>query len=386
MEAEPKFFMEIHVENCGNCVYCLSACPFEAISQDPETKKVKVDPKKCVACGICYSACPSGQITTAHYNIDVLNSMLDAAVAGNPSTLVLSCRGSAPERRDVEGLWEEKELAFLSLPCIGRVPLQFYIRCAEVGLQKVHILVCEDEYCRMKKGSPVAQQKLEAARLMLEDLGYDSSMLDLKKGVVRAELDSNRCIACGNCVWVCPYHAPRLVTGTAAVDANLCKGCGICVAECPALAIRMKGSEHEELMKAVKELAAAPGKPKVLAMVCRWAEYLHFDRPVEGGALRVLPMPCSGRGDVLHILEAFRNGVDGVLLATCVDEMCKQENRGDKRAQAHAARARGLLRQLGIDGRMRVSAVTPKYLGQFESEVEAFIRELGAAPPGGGGK
>ena len=41
---------------------CVSACPEEAILQDPGTKVVRVDGDKCVGCGLCVEACVSGVI------------------------------------------------------------------------------------------------------------------------------------------------------------------------------------------------------------------------------------------------------------------------------------------------------------------------------------
>ena len=41
---------------------CSAACPVEAISQDPLTRIVTVDPDTCVGCGRCAEACVSGVI------------------------------------------------------------------------------------------------------------------------------------------------------------------------------------------------------------------------------------------------------------------------------------------------------------------------------------
>ena len=41
---------------------CVSACPEEAILQEPGTKVVRVDGDKCVGCGLCVEACVSGVI------------------------------------------------------------------------------------------------------------------------------------------------------------------------------------------------------------------------------------------------------------------------------------------------------------------------------------
>ncbi len=49
---------------CTQCEnpFCLNACPFEAISRNPETGVVLVDKDTCTGCGICVEACPDRMI------------------------------------------------------------------------------------------------------------------------------------------------------------------------------------------------------------------------------------------------------------------------------------------------------------------------------------
>jgi ferredoxin len=71
-----------------------------------------------------------------------------------------------------------------------------------------------------------------------------------------AQIDENRCAACGNCVETCPFDALTL-DSMACVDVERCMGCGVCVDQCPAGAITLmrmqsKGAplEIETLMQA----------------------------------------------------------------------------------------------------------------------------------------
>jgi electron transport complex protein RnfB len=43
---------------CVGQADCSHACPFDAISMNPETGLPEVDPEECTACGICVSTCP----------------------------------------------------------------------------------------------------------------------------------------------------------------------------------------------------------------------------------------------------------------------------------------------------------------------------------------
>jgi NADPH-dependent glutamate synthase beta subunit-like oxidoreductase/ferredoxin len=61
-----------------------------------------------------------------------------------------------------------------------------------------------------------------------------------------ARVDPQRCRACGTCVSLCEFHAPRLVADNeleeggrlvSRIDPALCRGCGTCAAHCPSSAI-----------------------------------------------------------------------------------------------------------------------------------------------------
>jgi len=68
-----------------------------------------------------------------------------------------------------------------------------------------------------------------------------------------AMVDPNICSACGVCVSLCPYGAPKFneKTGKSEIEATLCKGCGLCVASCRSGAIQQKGFETEQIMNMI---------------------------------------------------------------------------------------------------------------------------------------
>ncbi len=65
-----------------------------------------------------------------------------------------------------------------------------------------------------------------------------------------ARVTSSDCSACGVCISICPYNAPRLNTRTAKaeIEAGLCKGCGLCVASCRSEALQLSGFETSQIM------------------------------------------------------------------------------------------------------------------------------------------
>lgn len=55
-----------------------------------------------------------------------------------------------------------------------------------------------------------------------------------------AQVDKDRCVACGECVNACPKGAASIYNGCfAVVDLNVCLGCGLCEKNCPAGSINI---------------------------------------------------------------------------------------------------------------------------------------------------
>ncbi|MDQ7778091.1 MAG: hydrogenase iron-sulfur subunit [Planctomycetota bacterium] len=371
--------ISVNIDLCGNCIFCLSVCPFEAITQNPDTKKVKIDPVKCRLCGICYATCPSRLISIQYYDTESLASYIRERMAKEGADeLVVACRGTAL----TPATWRQKlgidrpTAMYFSLPCLGRLHLNFYVEAASAGLKKIILVSCEQEFCRYKKGSETVSNRFAAAQPVLDDLGFGSDMLELRTLAPRAEIDDKKCITCGTCAFVCPYEAIQIKDSAARLEKEKCKGCGLCVPGCPAIAIKLEGSDCDAVTKEIAEFAGGPAKPKVLVLGCQWSEYRSCD---EGAAARpgvkFLKMPCSGRTDVLHILKALSAGIDGVMVTMCLDDICNLET-GNKRAFSRVAKVMESLAKLGVQDRVKIAPVHPKYLGMFENELNAFVSKL----------
>lgn len=79
---------------------------------------------------------------------------------------------------------------------------------------------------------------------------------------ITAEVDPDKCAACGNCVRACPYEAIQIVEtesgGRAAkVSEAQCKGCGTCVAACHNDAVQQKGFSTGQLGAMIDALIRA---------------------------------------------------------------------------------------------------------------------------------
>jgi ferredoxin len=62
------------------CTACLEVCSTAAITSDPTTGGVKVDPHLCMGCGGCASVCPSGAMTYAYPRVADMGTRMRAAL------------------------------------------------------------------------------------------------------------------------------------------------------------------------------------------------------------------------------------------------------------------------------------------------------------------
>lgn len=93
--------------------------------------------------------------------------------------------------------------------------------------------------------------------------------------------------------------------------------------------------------------------------------------------LRIIPVPCAGRVDTIHILKAFEKGAAGVLLLGCEDGACHHIT-GNVRSKRRVEYTRMLLKEVGIDERrLRTCSLAPNASHKFIRAVTEFDEEIG---------
>jgi len=94
-------------------------------------------------------------------------------------------------------------------------------------------------------------------------------------------------------------------------------------------------------------------QPLILAFCCHYCAYAAADlagsmRLEYPHNVRVLRLPCTGKIEIRHILTAFERGVDGVIVAGCLEGGCHFIE-GNLRAKRRVERARQLLEEIGLE-------------------------------------
>jgi coenzyme F420-reducing hydrogenase delta subunit len=385
--------IEIADDYCSRCGICVAVCPFEAISKDEEQNKIILDVEECRVCGLCVSACPLSAIDLVYYDVDSLTKKVQEEMAETGAkTLVLTCRGSNPVTFDIEEKLKDENVenfVSLRLPCVGRVPPEFYLKNLASGTEKMLILQCEEDFCRFKKGSQIGINRLELLKDTVKELGYNPDNLIIKKDSLKAVYDTEKCVGCGKCVFVCPYEAIVWKDmSTPEIKTEECVGCGACALVCPHQAIELRGYEFEPVSEIIKKCsdkaakAKARGKPAILLFVCQWSEFSALD-DVQKGCLTdditIIELPCAKGFDPVLVLEALSLGFDGVMAVVCPEELCKLEE-GTELPERNFSALKKVLKQYNLEDRFGTFRVSPKYPGEFNAKLEEFKQKISSIP------
>jgi F420-non-reducing hydrogenase iron-sulfur subunit len=129
-------------------------------------------------------------------------------------------------------------------------------------------------------------------------------------------------------------------------------------------------------------------KPEIIAFCCNFCAYAAADlagarRMQYPPNVRVIHTPCTGKIEMEHILEAFEKGIDGILVAGCLEGGCHFIE-GNLRAKRRVEHLQEDLDQIGV-GRNRLrmvnlsSAEAPTFVRCVNEMVET-ITQLGPNP------
>jgi F420-non-reducing hydrogenase iron-sulfur subunit len=129
-------------------------------------------------------------------------------------------------------------------------------------------------------------------------------------------------------------------------------------------------------------------EPEITAFVCQYcgdmaadsAGTMHAAYPAN---IKIVRLPCTGKLDLLHILNAFEYGADGVYIVACPLGNCHHID-GNRAAVRRVAYAKTLLDELKLGaGRLDLFHITAAQGDQFAriaTEMTERIRALGPNP------
>ena len=119
---------------------------------------------------------------------------------------------------------------------------------------------------------------------------------------------------------------------------------------------------------------------KIVAFCCENSAYLAADKAGRmrlhyPDNVRIIPVPCAGRIDLVHILRAFEKGALRVLVMGCQEGAC-QHLTGNTRAKQRVEYAKSLLKEVGIDeDRIRMVNLGPDMARSFVQETKKMAEK-----------
>jgi len=130
-------------------------------------------------------------------------------------------------------------------------------------------------------------------------------------------------------------------------------------------------------------------EPKIIGFLCNWCSYAGADlagvsRIQYPPNIRIIRLMCSGRIDPSFVLEAFKDGADGVLVAGChLPSDCHYMS-GNFKALRRINLLKRVLKDFGIEPeRLRLEWVSASEGDKFASVVKSMvedIKKLGPSP------
>jgi F420-non-reducing hydrogenase iron-sulfur subunit len=130
-------------------------------------------------------------------------------------------------------------------------------------------------------------------------------------------------------------------------------------------------------------------EPKIIGFLCNWCSYAGADlagvsRIQYPTNIRIIRVMCSGRVDPAFVLEGFKNGADGILIAGChLPSDCHYDS-GNFKALRRITLLKKTLKEFGIEPeRLRlewISASEGEKFAQVVTEMVEEIKKLGPNP------
>jgi F420-non-reducing hydrogenase iron-sulfur subunit len=120
--------------------------------------------------------------------------------------------------------------------------------------------------------------------------------------------------------------------------------------------------------------------PNILCFCCNWCSYAGADlagvsRFQYPSTIRIVRVMCSGRVDPAFILEAFKDGIDGVIVTGCHIGDCHYL-KGNEFTKERFERFQKILIMMGLDKRFRLEWVSASEGKRFAEVITEFTNQI----------
>ena len=128
-------------------------------------------------------------------------------------------------------------------------------------------------------------------------------------------------------------------------------------------------------------------EPKIVAFCCNFCAFAAADlagamRLQYPPTVRIIRLICTGKVDPLHLLKAFEDGADGVIVAGCLEGQCHYLE-GNLRARKRVAYVKRLLAELSVEPErvemFNLSSAMGARFAEIVEEMTERIKKLGPA-------
>ncbi|MGC9443400.1 MAG: 4Fe-4S binding protein [Candidatus Methanospirareceae archaeon] len=298
----------------------------------------RIDQEKCISCGLCTAACPKDAIHyDAVYWID--------------------------ERCDDCG------------KCVDWCPTRAITLHDTELLHLGHILIIDEHWQGPSYFGIYTADDYQDACMQVSELVANLNELTKPRYL---SVDLKRCASgrseiegCELCLR-CPHEAIEREGIDVIFDVASCQGCGLCASLCPLSVPQLRDAPNQLLYSQIESLLSADVRPKVLL----FAGDEHFELLNEVGRRKlryppVLPLfvPCTDVISEAHLLSAFVQGADGIILWACKESLYEELEAVTAFAQKALDAFRMGKRVLLLDAAIR----TPE---AFTKTVSAFVEQL----------
>ena len=207
-------------------------------------------------------------------------------------------------------------------------------------------------------------------------------------GKFASVISDRMCMRCRTCMTVCPHGAIRMTEQGAVSDPAFCQACGFCAAACPTHAAQLVNFTDRQILDqaAVAFDHLPPADPKILALLCYWCSYSGGDLAGVKGMkappnFRSIRIRCSSSVNSGLVMEMFRMGIDGVLIAGCPEKNCHHAW-GNYLSDRRTALMRNLFSELGFSPkRLRFEYIGVPQSQKFVSTIVQMDKDLRALGP-----